>query len=226
MTMWDSAGCASLPSAFPAPNWTGAIHSSGSWKGWKAEHDFSVQWKLDHNQPTKGEFTMKRIIIFLTTLLLMSLPCFAPVFGSTTGTIAIIATVDPTCAISTLPVVFPLYASTGVNLTMPDDSNGGSISLQCTAGVVATVGLDTGANYIGGVANMKITGGGSYLLPYTLYQDSGRSVAWGNLAGSTFTTPAFTNLTPLVLPVYARIPAHQAVGSGSYTDTVQVTVNF
>lgn len=169
---------------------------------------------------------MKRLFVILVTMLLMSIPWFSPAFGSASGTIAINATVDPTCAISTLPVVFPPYASTGVNLTVPDDSNGGSISLQCTAGVVATVGLDTGTNYVGGVANMKITGGGSYLLPYTLYQDSNRSVAWGNLAGSTVTTPTFTNLTPLVLPVYARIPAHQSVGSGSYTDIVQVAVNF
>ena len=68
--------------------------------------------------------------------------------------------------------------------------------------------------------------GGTDLLTYELYTDSGRSTVWGSGAGAGQTIATAPNKNPRTFTVYGRVPAGQDVGAASYADTVVATINF
>lgn len=102
-------------------------------------------------------------------------------------------------------------------------------TLHCTKGaIVSTVTLDNGMNYQ--ASSRSMSDGAGHSLPYALYTNDCASATtlW---AGSA--TPArFQNVTSTsVLTAIggtqcAKIAAGVNVPSGSYTDTVTITVNF
>ena len=65
-------------------------------------------------------------------------------------------------------------------------------------------------------------------LNYNLYMDALRTIIWGDgTNGSSHYGPVDPpNNTNVNLDIYARIPAGQDVGTGSYTDSITATVNF
>ncbi len=73
---------------------------------------------------------------------------------------------------------------------------------------------------------MKLSGG-SELLNYNLYIDSGRTQIWGDGTGSTFTLAerVFSQKNNYWTPsVYGRIPPGQDVTIGTYSETLLVTI--
>ena len=166
---------------------------------------------------------MKRIAQILALVLAECLVTGAAVAETASANLQVSVMIDPGCAVSTTPVAFTPYSVVGTNATVPDDSTG-SVIIQCTTGVVANIGLDTGHWYAGGSNRMQ--DGQSHALQYGLYQDASRNTIWGNGPGSWITTPAAPNTNPQTYTVYGRIPAGQSVVSGSYADTVVATVNF
>jgi len=125
--------------------------------------------------------------------------------------------VSNNCTITTAAVTFAGYDPLSATAA---DSTGGSVTITCTQGATTTIGLNFGTNTPAGPASMA---NGTYLLPYALYSDSGRSTLWG---GATITPAAAPSKAPRTIPVYGRIPAGTDVPSGTYTDTVLATVNF
>lgn len=98
----------------------------------------------------------------------------------------------------------------------------GNIAVECTSGVSYTIALDNGQNYTGSSRAMKHASA-SDVLRYELYQDPARSTPWD--AVSTLTGVGDGNQHSH--KVYGRIPGGQtAVAAGSYSDLVQVTVNW
>jgi spore coat protein U-like protein len=70
---------------------------------------------------------------------------------------------------------------------------------------------------------------GPDLLNYNVYSDSARTAIWGDGTGGSSTVTinkVNKNSPPLVTQVYGRIPAGQDVSSGSYTETLVVTINW
>ena len=67
---------------------------------------------------------------------------------------------------------------------------------------------------------------GSAALKYQLYQDSSHSLIWGNTLASAETLPAQHGLVPQQVRVYALLPGAQDVPGGTYSDTVQITLEF
>jgi spore coat protein U-like protein len=59
-----------------------------------------------------------------------------------------------------------------------------------------------------------------------MYKDAARTITWNTT--NTNTGTATSKLTAINggFTVYGRIPAAQDVRAGSYSDTVQVTVNY
>jgi spore coat protein U-like protein len=146
---------------------------------------------------------MKSLIL---TLLLLAIPrsSYACVFDTITG------------------VAFNGY---DVLDTQPKTSSG-SIKLLCVVGLLVTV--DLGPGQTGTVAQRKLTrmGGGTSLL-YNLFFDSARTQIWGNGAnGTAHYGPVIAVLASITLPVYGAIPARQDVQTGTYNDSVQITINF
>jgi spore coat protein U-like protein len=168
---------------------------------------------------------MTKYSLSVTIFLAITLAIIGPgrsLAGTATASLAVSATVDAVCSITTTPLTFPDYLELGANQTTPDDGTG-TITATCTAGAAPTIGLSLGANSTGTQAQM--TNGVSYLA-YGIYQDANRTIVWGNAAPNLRSLGTVPNNNPQLITVYGRIPAGQAPQSGAYTDTVQATINF
>ncbi|WP_425048534.1 Csu type fimbrial protein [Pseudomonas sediminis] len=100
-------------------------------------------------------------------------------------------------------------------------AGGSSFGLQCSLGTAYSIALNSGQNATGG--QRRMINSGAYVA-YNLYQDSGRSQAWGD-GGATGTVLSGTgtgNNEEVI--VYGRVPAQTTPSPGTYTDTVQVTI--
>jgi spore coat protein U-like protein len=143
-----------------------------------------------------------------------------PVSGQTstaTATISVTATVLSFCTITAQPLPFGNYSNVSLNGTA-------SLAVTCTNGSAYTVILDLGTGTGATVAARKMTLNTS-TLSYGLFQDSGRTVAWGPTVGTNSEAGTGNGLTQ-TLTVYGNIPAGQFVTTGNYTDTVTATINF
>ena len=102
-----------------------------------------------------------------------------------------------------------------------------TIESTCTAGGTAKITMgqgsspDSGSSISAPDRRMVL---GSEFLSYAIYSDTGRTTAWGATAetGKGITgTGSAANTT-----VYGKITAGQAVGSGSFADSVVVTLTY
>ncbi len=127
------------------------------------------------------------------------------------------------CTITTAPVAFGNYDSVAANATAPLDGIG-TVTVTCTKGAPAKVGLNAGSNAQG--TTRRMSGGAAAYLTYELYKDTGRTTVWGDTAGTALDIPAAPNRNPRNFTVYGRVAAAQDATVGTYTDTVVATVNF
>lgn len=137
------------------------------------------------------------------------------------------------CSLSSTGVAFGVYDPLS---PAPADSVGG-ITVACShvsggaERISYTVALATGSS--GSYAARQLRAG-PLRLYYNLFLDTGRSQIWGNGTGGTGVAGGSLTIGPGVgnrrrefeHPVYGRIPALQDVLSGSYTDTIIVTLEF
>jgi len=147
--------------------------------------------------------------------------------GSSTGNLSVSATVASTCTISqTSALTFTGYDRASAS----DNDSIGSMTIACTNGGSPTsVSFDTGANSgtpcdtaSGGAdANNRCLSDGTDVLAYNIYTSSGRTTKFG-LTGTSTTSETSTG----AFNIYGRIFKNQAVGTGSYTDTLVATVNY
>jgi spore coat protein U-like protein len=66
---------------------------------------------------------------------------------------------------------------------------------------------------------------GALPLHYSLFQDSARTINWGNTVG-TDTVAGTGNGGGQTLTVYGQIPSGQGNRPGTYNDTITVTVTY
>jgi spore coat protein U domain-containing protein, fimbrial subunit CupE1/2/3/6 len=163
---------------------------------------------------------MKRTILSLAVLSLISVPAFA---GSATANLNVTASVSAVCTISTVTVAFGAYDPVVTNAAT--DLNGtGTLTVACTKGAAATIDLGVGNNLSAGSRRMS---SGTDFLNYALFKDAARTQVWGTgmTGGTTLTynsaSKASTNLT-----VYGKVPQAQDVTVGSYSDVVVATINY
>jgi spore coat protein U-like protein len=143
--------------------------------------------------------------------------------GSATANLAVSAIINSNCTITTLAVGFPAYDPIVTHAAANDDSSSGSVTITCTKGASTTIGLGQGLNYSG---SNRMADGSANFLTYGLFQDAGRTKAWGNAAPNLPPAHIAADKNPLVVPVYGRIPSAQDLPAGTYNDTVVATVNF
>lgn len=153
---------------------------------------------------------------------LAALVCYNRIVQATTSTttFAVSATVSASCSVSATAIAFGAYNPTGGNV---DTTN--TVTATCTSGTAYNIGLDAGGASGATVTTRKMSSG-SDRLNYSLYSDSGRSTNWGNTVG-TDTVADTGNGTAQGHTVYGRIPGSQTtVPTGSYSDTITVTVTY
>lgn len=127
-----------------------------------------------------------------------------------------------TCTIDALtPVAFGTYN--------PIDSQpldvAGSITYKCSNSIAIAIDISPGGSGDLNNRRMTRTQGATTPLVYQLYKDITRLAVWGNTALTTQVL-ALASLISVPIGIYGRIPAKQAVDSGSYSDTVTITINF
>jgi spore coat protein U-like protein len=150
--------------------------------------------------------------------------------GNATNNLAVSATVVNNCAInSTVAVAFGNYDPAVVNnSTGADVTATGSLTITCTNGASTTVALGQGANAASGSTDAaparQMVFGGTNMLAYALYQDSGDSTVWGNTVLTSASYLGSGNAD--VVNVYGKVPKGQNIPAGAYADTVVATVNF
>ena len=127
------------------------------------------------------------------------------------------AIVNRSCTVSASPINFGTYSAMTSNI----DANG-ALTINCTLGLPYSISLN------GGLSNAQPTQRrmtlGSAAIIYGLYSNSTRTVPWGNTAGQIVSRTG-TGATESV-PVYGRVAPQSTPSSGTYTDTVVVTINY
>lgn len=153
--------------------------------------------------------------------------------GNASATIAVSATVLPTCAIATTPVAFGVYnpASAGASTAS------GSVTLVCTSGSTPTVTLNDGLYANGGQRRMKASLSANYL-SYDLYQPDSvaasggtgcatHATRWRSGGGQILTVGSILSITAVSFTVCGvASPGQDVPADVLYSDTVTATVTF
>ena len=144
--------------------------------------------------------------------------------ATATGTMAVSTSVAVSCVMAvTGNIAFSAYDTTAADHLQST----GTMTSTCTSGGAAkiTMGLGSGGNEASTDANpvRQMTNGASKLR-YDLFSENSYTTAWGNTSG---TGKAFTGTGSLqTFTAYAEITAEQAVISGTYNDSVAVTLTY
>ncbi|QHB32428.1 spore coat U domain-containing protein [Yersinia canariae] len=117
--------------------------------------------------------------------------------------------------------------ATAINIV--SSQNAGSIIIQCSGTPSITLALNSGANTTGNIsAGRRLLNSttGEYLF-YQIFQDSARSVIWGNGSNGGTAQVISANSTLQQIILYAQLFATSALPTaGNYTDTLLVTVTY
>lgn len=139
---------------------------------------------------------------------------------STQGTLDVRITISTGCQIVSIGA---LDFGTLVALKSAIDATG-TLQVICTEGTAYRIGLSSGAGAQATTSLRKMTSGSGATINYRLFQDSARTLNWGNDNGDSV---AFTGLgTAQSFTVYGQVPAQPAPSSGSYSDIVDVIITY
>lgn len=169
---------------------------------------------------------MRKIVQISSTAALLTAILGGTAYAATSTTsFTVSATVADSCSVSATNLAFG-------NVTPVDNINfnaTSTVDVTCANGTTYDIGLDAGANSSDGtVSTRRMTDGAATpnYLSYQMYQDSGHTTVWGNTVGTDTVAATGTGSTQ-TNTVYGQIPSgQQATPTGSYTDTVTVTVTF
>ncbi|MCV9907828.1 spore coat protein U domain-containing protein [Ochrobactrum sp. AN78] len=127
------------------------------------------------------------------------------------------AIVNRSCTVSASAVNFGTHSAMTSNI----DANG-TLTINCTLGLPYSISLN------GGLSNTQPTQRrmtlGTTAIIYGLYSNSTRTVPWGNTAGQIVSRTGTGSIENV--PVYGRVAPQPTPASGTYTDTVVVTINY
>ncbi len=140
---------------------------------------------------------------------------------------AVSAVAAPPGTCSVTPVGSISFGNYDVFSTVPLDAVG-TIQITCDlteAHTIITLGpSQNGSGF--SPRQMKNVSSGD-LLAYNLFTNTARTTVWGDGTGGTSTvTQRVFKKTPAIVTIYGRMAAAQNVRSGTYTDTVTVTINW
>ena len=124
------------------------------------------------------------------------------------------------CTVSATAMSFGSIAATQAGAT---DSSA-TISMQCSNSAPYNVLLNGGLTGAANPLARKMQSGAN-LLTYALYKDSNRTQPWGETIGSNVLGGTGTGGNQSIA-VYGRVPQQATPPTGSYADTVIVTIDY
>ncbi|MBC8718269.1 spore coat protein U domain-containing protein [Ochrobactrum sp. Marseille-Q0166] len=133
-------------------------------------------------------------------------------------TFTVQAIVNRSCTVSATNINFGSQSNLLVNVDAT-----GTLSVNCTLGLPYSIALN------GGLSNAqptqrRMTLGSNDAIVYGLYSNSARTVPWGSAANQI--VPGTGTGTIQNVTVYGRVAPQTTPISGTYTDTVVVTINY
>ena len=141
--------------------------------------------------------------------------------ATATGSFQVRITIQESCAVVSTNMLD--FGSQNVLTANVDQDT--QLSVQCTASTPYDIGLNAGTGAGATEAVRKMTGPGAATVSYSLYQDAGRSVLWGNTVGTNTISGTGTGAAQ-PYTVHGRVPPQTTPGAGTYIDTITVTVTF
>lgn len=99
-----------------------------------------------------------------------------------------------------------------------------NVVVRCTSSTSYRINLTPSNNDGAGKGNMKLLSGGTDSVGYSLYQDSSRTLPWGNLPANSVSGSGTG--TERTFSVYGLVPANLNATPGDYSDSVQITVTY
>lgn len=176
-------------------------------------------------------------LLQLLVLALLGLPGASSYGDTLTSPFAVKATILSGCILGSGTVdsssfgtlSFGNVSSLSTAINIVSSQNAGSIIVQCSGTPSLTLALNSGANTSGNIASgrrLLNSATGEYLL-YQVFQDSARSVIWGNGSNGGATQMITANSTVQQIILYAQLFASSTLPTaGNYTDTLLVTVSY
>jgi spore coat protein U-like protein len=147
--------------------------------------------------------------------------------ATATGTMAVSTSVLMSCTISAGAMTFSSYDPTA----SADNDATATITSTCTSGGAAVITMSQGGHAQSGSSDAAParamwngSEGESEELLYQVYSDSAGGTVWGNTdaTGKSITADG----TAQAFTAYGRIPKNQTVSSGTFTDSVAVTLTY
>ena len=177
--------------------------------------------------------TTFKIMLFLALLIStasLNLPAYA---FTTTADMNVSADINATCIMSSTDLDFGDYDAIGINATQDLEATA-TITTTCSSGTTANVMMDNGLHstreqrivrrsiHYTDYRHMSNAGSDSKL-QYELYTNENHTTVWHvNLQQEIVGSGASENL-----PVYAKVFKNQLdAAAGSYTDTINITLNY
>jgi spore coat protein U-like protein len=142
--------------------------------------------------------------------------------ATATTTFGVTAQVVPTCTVSATTLAF------GSSIPSPITTNidaQGAVNATCSTNAAYTVALNRGAGAGATFAARRMTNGANGI-NYALYRNATRTQLWGDGTAGSSVANATGSGASQALVVYGRIAGGQAAPTGSYSDTITVTVTF
>ncbi len=181
------------------------------------------------NTGFKKAFLFSSVSVFF---LLSSLNTFA---ATASGVVRVTATLGSGCQVNAANIQNGIADFGALNFgsinTLNDlhidgqttGTGNGSIEVECSNGTPFSISLDDGINHDGSSRGMAHNDVPGEVLRYALYKDAGRTQAWTSDSPLQDTSTGGAQL----ITIYGRIPGGQSgLSSGTYQDTVQVTINW
>jgi spore coat protein U-like protein len=161
----------------------------------------------------------KRVGVGLGAVLIAALPAsWATGQTQQTSNMQVTATVNDNCTVTTTNLAFGAYSGAQLDSTA-------TITATCTNLTGYTIGLNAG---LAGATttSRQMTGPAAARLHFGLYQQAGRTTNWDDIGGANPLSGQVGNGAAQNITVYGRIPGGQFVQAGSYSDTIQVTLQY
>ena len=166
----------------------------------------------------------RRLLIVLAVVAVTAAPWSSGLEAqSASASLTVSANVTKNCTITTAPVNFGAYDPVAGNATTPLDGIG-TVTVTCTKGASAHIGLNAGSNSQGTTRRMSQSA--TAYLTYELYKDAAHANVWGDSLNDALDIGAAPNRNPRTFTAYGRVASGQDATVGNYTDTVVATVNF
>jgi len=136
-----------------------------------------------------------------------------------TATFLVSLTLTSDCEISTNPLNF---GSSGVLQAAINQT--ATLNVTCSSSTPYNIGLDAGS-VTGSTVAARLLANGSTTVQFQMYQDTARSIVWGNTIGTNTLTGTGTGAVQ-ALTVYGQVPTQTTPAAATYTSTVTMSVTF